>query len=103
MVGRVVIAGGVQFSYVIILGGGSLGGVQFSYVIISGGNVLIHHTFLTTPAPLWDVINDRSLTKYMKRENNTILDDTDSADRHNFVPSQSFTGSSPGNFSQGDQ
>ena len=68
-----------------------------------GGEVLIHHTFLTTPAPLWDVINDRSLTKYMKREYNTILDDTDSADRHNFVPSQSFTGCSPGNVSQGDQ
>ena len=24
--------------------------------------VLIHHTFLKTPAPLWDVINDPSLT-----------------------------------------
>ena len=68
-----------------------------------GGGVLIHHTFLTTPAPLWDVINVRSLTKYMKRDYNTILDDTDSADRHNFVPSQSFTGCSPGYFSQGDQ
>ena len=39
------------------------GGVQFSYVIILwGGKVLIHHTFLKTPAPLWDVINDPSLT-----------------------------------------
>ena len=26
-----------------------------------GGNVLIHHTVLKNPAPLWDVINDRSL------------------------------------------
>ena len=39
----------------------------------------------------------------MKREYNTILDDADSANRNNFVPSQSFTWCSPGNFSQGDQ
>ena len=39
-------------------GGGGLG-VQFSYVIILGGKVLIHHTFLKTPAHPWDVINDR--------------------------------------------
>ena len=38
------------------------GGVQFLYVIMFwGDNVLIHHTFLKTPTPLWDVINDRSL------------------------------------------
>ena len=38
-------------------------GVQLSLVIIflRGGKVLIHHTFLKTPVPLWDVINDRSL------------------------------------------
>ena len=34
------------------------GGVQFSYVIALGGKVLIHHTLLKTPAPQWDVIND---------------------------------------------
>ena len=34
----------------------------------------------------------------MKREYNTILDDADSANRNNFVPSQSFTWCSPGNF-----
>ena len=39
----------------------------------------------------------------MKREYNTILDDTDSANSNNFVPSKSFTWCSPGNFSQGDQ
>ena len=36
-------------------------GVQLSVVIIFGGKVLIHHTFLKTPVPLRDVINDRSL------------------------------------------
>ena len=44
-----VIAEGVQFSYVIIFGGGE------------EGKVLIPHTFLKTPASPWDVINDRSL------------------------------------------
>ena len=39
----------------------------------------------------------------MKREYNTILDDAESANRDNFVPSQSFTWCSPGNFSQDDQ
>ena len=39
----------------------------------------------------------------MKREHNTILYDADSANRNNFVPSQSFTLCSPGKFSQGDQ
>ena len=39
----------------------------------------------------------------MKREYNTILDDADSANRNNFVPSQSFTWCSPANVSQGDQ
>ena len=39
----------------------------------------------------------------MKREYNTILDDADSANRNNFVPSQSFTWCSPGNVSQGHQ
>jgi len=37
------------------------GGVQFSYVITLGGKVLIHHTLLKTPAPHWDVINERSI------------------------------------------
>ena len=32
-----------------------------------------------------------------------ILDDTDNANRKNFVPLQSLTWCSPGNFSQGDQ
>ena len=46
------------------------GGVQLSYVIIlGGGKVLIHHTFLTPhhppPPPLRDVINDRSLKPFM--------------------------------------
>ena len=39
----------------------------------------------------------------MKREYNTILDDADSANRNNFVPSQSFTWCSPANVSQGDR
>ena len=39
----------------------------------------------------------------MKREYDTIFDDADSANRNNFVPSQSFTWYSPANFSQGDQ
>ena len=39
----------------------------------------------------------------MKREYNTILDDADSTNRNNFVPSQSFTWCSPGNFSQRDK
>ena len=43
------------------------------------------------------------LFNQMKREYNTILDDADSANRNNFVPTQSFTWCSPGNFSQGDQ
>ena len=34
----------------------------------------------------------------MKREYNMILDDADSANRNNFVPSQSFTRYSLGNF-----
>ena len=45
----------------IVIAKGCGGGVQFSYVIILGGTVLIHHTVLKNPAPLWDVINDRSL------------------------------------------
>ena len=39
----------------------------------------------------------------MKWEYNAILDDADSANRNNFLPSQSFTWCSPGNFSRGDQ
>ena len=39
----------------------------------------------------------------MKREYDTIFDDADSANRNNFVPAQSFTWCSPGNFSQGDR
>ena len=40
-----------------------VGGVQFLYVITLGkGKVLIHHSFLKTSAPHWDVINERSLT-----------------------------------------
>ena len=39
----------------------------------------------------------------MKREYNSILDNVDSANRNNFVPSQSFTWSSLGNFSHGHQ
>ena len=31
-------------------------GVQFSYVIILEGKVLIHHTFLKTPAHPWDCL-----------------------------------------------
>ena len=42
--------GGIQFSYVMIFVRGGWGG--------EGGKVLIHHTFLKTPVPLWD---DRSL------------------------------------------
>ena len=41
------------------------GGTIFTYHFLGraggGGKVLIHHTFLKTPAPLWDVINDWSL------------------------------------------
>ena len=39
----------------------------------------------------------------MKREYNSILNDADSANRNNFVLSQSFIWCSPGNFSQGDE
>ena len=40
----------------------------------------------------------------MKREYNTILDDADSANRNNFVPSQlELYMMLSGNFSQGDQ
>ena len=39
----------------------------------------------------------------MKRLYDTILDDANSVNRNNFVPSQSFTWCSAGNFSQGDQ
>ena len=39
----------------------------------------------------------------MKREYIAILEDADSANRNNFVPAQSFTWCSPGNFSQGDR
>ena len=47
--------------YICIAKGGKL---QFSYVITlrGEGGDLIHHTFLKTPAPHWDVINERSLT-----------------------------------------
>ena len=38
----------------------------------------------------------------MKREYGTILDDADFANHVNFVPSQSFTWCSPGNFFPGD-
>ena len=38
------------------------GGTIFICNYFVGGKVLIHHTFLKTPAPLWDVINDPSLT-----------------------------------------
>ena len=39
----------------------------------------------------------------MKREYNTLLENADSANRNNFVPSQSFTWCSLGNLAQGDQ
>ena len=55
---KIVIAKGVQFSYVIII------------VLFWGGKVLIQHTLSWTPTPNphpppfpWDVINDRSLYK----------------------------------------
>ena len=50
--------GGCILKIVTAKGGG---GVQFLYVIIWEGTVLIHHTFLKTPAAPWDVINVWSL------------------------------------------
>ena len=44
-------------------GGKGGGGVQCLYVItLEKGKVLIHHTFLKTSGPHWDVINERSPT-----------------------------------------
>ena len=37
------------------------GGYNFYLKFFGGGSVLKHYTFLKTTAPLWDVINDRSL------------------------------------------
>ena len=43
------------------------GGTIFICNYLGGVEVLIHHTFLKTPAPVWDVINDRSLTMELFR------------------------------------
>ena len=56
--GKVGVGGGVHFKNSCRQGGV---GLQFSYEIIFAGYTFIHHTFLKTPIPPGDVINDRSL------------------------------------------